>query len=81
MSKFILTGKEWLLVLVVAPLCIFLLAMIDVPIKEWMPFTVFIPEWMHEYAITELILMSGMTILVGVVLGVSIIILVKIWRS
>jgi len=78
--KFFFTGKEWFVILVLGPLIIFLLAMIDVPFRYWMFGTILFPEWLLNSSILDLISMSGMTMLVGAILGAMILIGYKLWK-
>lgn len=79
--KFIFTGKEWLFLLIAGPVIVFLLAMIDIPLVYWLPAIDFLPEWMHYYSVLDLVKMSWVTILVGIMLSFFLIVLDKIRRS
>ena len=69
------------IIFIVGPLIIFLLAMLDVPVKYWMFGTFLFPEWMLDYSLIELFLQGQLTFLVGIVLGVSIVLVYKIWKA
>jgi len=74
------SGKEWLVIMVIGPLIIFLLAMVDIPFKYWFPLIGIFGEWILDYSFFDLVSMSGMTLLSGAMLGAMIVVGYKIWK-
>lgn len=81
MSFLFFAKKEWLIILILGPVLIFVLAMIDVPLYYWVPAaSIILPEWIHYYSVVDIIDMGKLTILVGIILGLCIVILKQLSR-
>ena len=75
------TKKEIWFILIISPVLLFAIAMIDVPLGYWFPFTSLLNEWMLQYSFVDLFLMGQSTWLVGIMIGFLIILLYRMWKA